>query len=199
LRWPPSSQPAAQPATQPPRLPPKTAAFAAAKTAAEPASSEPAAQMAGERPRAANRGAWHALGGVTLGEPQRVDELGANRRSSRLTQEVFFSPPVRLRGLAFQNYYAAAVSVHVRGRAPPGDPDAQSSSWHLALGPLQLMADPHFEDDAQEWHSVDLAAPQLAPPEILDSVHAMRLTYTQPSPSWADFGARHVSRPPLLA
>jgi hypothetical protein len=46
--------------------------------------------MAGEWPRAADRGAWHALGGVTLGEPQRVDELGANRRSSRLTQEVFF-------------------------------------------------------------------------------------------------------------
>ncbi|KAJ1618617.1 hypothetical protein T492DRAFT_1091333 [Pavlovales sp. CCMP2436] len=84
------------------------------------------------------------------------------------------------------------MSVHVRGRAT--DPDAQPG-WYLALGPLQLMADAHAEDDAQEWHSIELSAPRLAPPEwhSSDLVHAMRLTYMQQSPLWADFGVRHLA------
>ncbi|KAG8464134.1 hypothetical protein KFE25_000302 [Diacronema lutheri] len=132
----------------------------------------------------------------TLGAPQRVDELGANRRSSRLTQELYFSPPARLRAITFQNYYSAAVAVHVRGRALPPATDlsgASASTWHVALETTQLMDDPHFEDDAQRFHSFDLTSPQLAPVDVLDSAHALRLTYFQPSPAWADFGARRLA------
>lgn len=125
---------------------------------------------------------------LTVGEPQRVDELGANRRSSRLTQEAYFSPPARLRGLVFQNYYSASVAVHVRGRKEPGE----NATWHVALEVTQLMDDAHFEDDAQEWHSFDLTAPQRAAADVLDAVHAIRLTYFQPSPAWADFGVRRL-------
>lgn len=132
----------------------------------------------------------------TLEEPQRFDELGANRRSSRLTQDAFFSPPVRLRGVVLQNHYSAALTIHVAGRFE------SVPTWHVALGATRLMEDAHYEDDAQDWHTFDLTSPQVAPPGALDCVHAARLTYLQPSPSWADFGARHIqcftreSKPP---
>jgi hypothetical protein len=124
----------------------------------------------------------------TLGLPQREDALGANRRASRITQELYLSPPGRLRGVVFQNFYAASLTIEVRSRTLPGS----ASEWHTALARTRLMVDPHYADDAQQWHSLDLLAPLLAPLDVLDCAHALRLTYEQPSPSWLDFGLRRL-------
>jgi hypothetical protein len=125
----------------------------------------------------------------TLGLPKGEGEVGKEMGPYRITQELYLSPPGRLRGVVFQNFYAASLTIEVRTRAPAGG----AFEWHTALARTRLMADPHYADDAQQWHSLDLLAPLLAPLDVLDCAHALRLTYEQPSPSWVDFGVRRLA------
>lgn len=142
----------------------------------------------------AGHGEFNALECTVL-EPERVDELGANRRSSRLMQEVHFPRAVRLRALVFQNYYTATITIEARTSMPPRQhgPNEEAmaeSSWRTILEPRSLMAEPHLEDDAQDWHTYDTH--DFGERPVLDAVRALRFHMLQPSPSWADFGVRHL-------
>lgn len=115
--------------------------------------------------------------------------------------------PETVRFLAFRNLYTAYVAVKARVSTdvPSSSPSSsaarhrphqheQHARWHGVLASHRCMEDPHYEDDAQALHVVEL------PSETLDGVPlnrvtALRVYIYQPSPRWAalDVGIRHVA------
>jgi hypothetical protein len=77
----------------------------------------------------------------------------------------------------FRNYYCAFISIqYLRGM--------NEVSWIPLLDRYNLMKDPHYEDDAQNWHCINLQTV---------TVSTLRIYYYQPSPNWINFGLKDIS------
>lgn len=99
----------------------------------------------------------------------------------------FPEAPVDLHWIAFENYYTATVSVH----SAEVHPSTNKVRWMPVISRLQLMADCHTEDDAQEWHRLHVSAfePDFDPKRVL----RLRIHMQQPSPSWRSHTLNHLA------
>ena len=66
----------------------------------------------------------------------------------------FPSPPEEFSSIQFQNYYSASITVSQELQDKPGE-------WQQLVCRRQLMEDPHFEHDAQDWHMLSKADVRL--------------------------------------
>eukprot|EP00976_Prorocentrum_cordatum_P100783 1192370-Prorocentrum_minimum.AAC.2 len=82
----------------------------------------------------------------------------------------------RVQLLAFRNFYVASITVKVKTYT---DSDGVSQDWTPVLTDFVLMNDPHYEDDAQMDHVVNLVG---LDPSIY--VYKLRVYMMQPSPVW---------------
>ena len=152
------------------------------------------------------------VGPVTPTLPTRPCQLYVDIRCDR-------GPEQAVRFLAFRNLYTAHITVKAR-LADEGNPPCSSSSpgsgshvhqqqqrqtpaglgstpsqsWHEVLMCHRCMEDPHYEDDAQALHVVELPAESVHG-VALRGVVALRIYLYQPSPRWAGrpIGVRHVA------
>ena len=101
---------------------------------------------------------------------------------------------VSLSYITFHNYYCAAITIshtnvraegdqrqHEKGRLP---------TWQVAVPKLTLMATPHCEDDAQNYH--ELSTVHFAPEFDHRRVTRLRICCIQPSPSWREYTLRNL-------
>ena len=95
-------------------------------------------------------------------------------------------PAQALRCIEFRNYYSAWINIKQRVKE-----DRQNSSWVKLLSRRQLMANAHFEDDAQNWHRIWVS--ELDPAHFSPRGAALgkgsvggvlRIEVAQPSPTW---------------
>lgn len=130
--------------------------------------------------------------------------------------------PERVRFLAFRNLYTAYITVKARvSGASSASPSPASAShaasastthashhhyhgvpysgqpkqrWHDLVTHHRCMEDPHYEDDAQALHVVELPG-ETVDGVPLERVTALRIYLYQPSPRWAalNIGIRHVA------
>eukprot|EP00736_Rhodelphis_marinus_P008330 Rmarinus@m.13295 len=110
------------------------------------------------------------------------------KRPCRIYQDLQFSPPAKLRYLVFRNYYCAWITV--KGKAVGTD---GNEFWKTLLHEHLLMKDPHYEDDAQDWHRIPLYQnmERIFESEVLN-IKTLRVYLFQPSPCWRNFGLRHI-------
>ena len=133
---------------------------------------------------------------VTVSPAIRGKRSGPSRVYHEITFEQDAPRPSFIR---FQNFYAADICIkqrtmssHPRGmpiRGPKGEA-ALKHVWKRVYS-RTLMESPHYEDDAQDWHTVSVAdfAPGCYEPGQLS---VLRIYLHQPSPNWATFELRHV-------
>mmetsp|Transcript_29853 Transcript_29853/g.65263 ORF Transcript_29853/g.65263 Transcript_29853/m.65263 type:complete len:245 (-) Transcript_29853:190-924(-) len=93
----------------------------------------------------------------------------------------------RVQLLAFRNFYVAAITVKVKTYT---DSDGVSQDWTPVLTDFMLMNDPHYEDDAQMDHVVNLVG---LDPTLY--VSKLRVYMMQPSPVWLskNFHLQHLT------
>jgi hypothetical protein len=97
--------------------------------------------------------------------------------------------------LAFRNFYVASITVQVKTFS---EKDGLSADWKSVLTDYQLMADPHYEDDAQMAHVVNLTLDSVCKTIYADpttSLSKLRVYLLQPSPLWAgkSFHLQHLT------
>lgn len=74
--------------------------------------------------------------------------IQSQRRPCAAYQDIRFASTARgLVCVQFQNFYAARVRVSQQTVDKPGQ-------WQVVLRCFDLMADPHCEGDAQDWHTL---------------------------------------------
>ncbi|CAM9272949.1 unnamed protein product, partial [Sphacelaria rigidula] len=104
-----------------------------------------------------------------------------------MPDQVSESAQKRLDAIVFRNFYCSHISIKQcrAGR------NAKSDPWVTILRDRALMENPHFEDDAQDWHviSVEEFDQELYDP---DSMAPLRVYLYQPSPMWKTISLQHV-------
>ena len=107
----------------------------------------------------------------------------------------FPGAPVVVSSISFCNYYAAAITVSHTCTCTDESPQAHTGghmpSWQIVVPKLTLMADPHCEDDAQCYHELTQEK-HFAPDFDHRRVVRLRICCIQPSPSWREYGVRHL-------
>lgn len=103
------------------------------------------------------------------------------------------SEALPLSAFVFQNYYCGYISIKQRKKLNANivlsdGVGIESDEWTTVLSKLQLMRDPHREDDAQDWHTVPVSALQSYDPT---SRMPFRIYLHQPSPMWSKVELRH--------
>ena len=114
--------------------------------------------------------------GASLGlAAGRVSGLKRTRETPPWMQylDVTFDKPVQIRSIGFKNHFTHAVTLKARVGA--------KGSWVTCLNQHQLMASPHHEDDAEDWHVLSGGALAFR----LRDVSVLRLYLYQPSPAWS--------------
>lgn len=114
--------------------------------------------------------------GASLGiSAGKVSELKRTREEPPWLQylDVAFEKPAQIRSVGFKNNFTHCLTLKARV-GPKG-------SWVTCLNKHQLMASPHHEDDAEDWHV--LSGSSLA--FRLRDVTALRFYLYQPSPAWS--------------
>jgi len=124
-------------------------------------------------------------------------EAAGDGPRQHLIEVTFPAGPVAVDYVSFRNFYTAAITVshtnvradvdslqpmHVKGRPP---------SWQVVVARLTLMADPHCEDDAQRYHELTHAR-HFAKEFDHRRVTRLRICCIQPSPSWREYGLKHL-------
>jgi len=142
------------------------------------------------------------------------------RRPCLIYQEVRFKPHDRVLGdararlekICFQNYYTASVTVQQllhdddeqEGGGGGGDggggdgggdggDGGGGGTWTTVLYGKQLMASPHYEDDAEAWHTIDVARDFNRNFRPDKKFAPLRFYLSQPSPNWISFELKHLS------
>eukprot|EP00455_Lapot_gusevi_P006126 TRINITY_DN12618_c0_g1_i2.p1 TRINITY_DN12618_c0_g1~~TRINITY_DN12618_c0_g1_i2.p1 ORF type:complete len:211 (+),score=3.78 TRINITY_DN12618_c0_g1_i2:92-634(+) len=105
------------------------------------------------------------------------------QRPCSIYQQIAFSSPIQLSHITFRNYYCASISVKQLQRVN------EKRVWRTILK-KPLMEDPHYEDDAQNYHVIHSS--QFNQKYSPDDVIALRFYLVQPSPNWRSFGLRDV-------
>ncbi|KAL1510794.1 hypothetical protein AB1Y20_007080 [Prymnesium parvum] len=108
----------------------------------------------------------------------------------------FKDGPVHLHSISFINYYTYSLSImHSLTRAEsdpmlPAHARGRPAQWRRVLRKHQLMASPHFEDDAQAEHvlSHDFFEADFDTSRVV----RLRFVCVQPSPSWARYSLRDI-------
>lgn len=116
---------------------------------------------------------------ITLREQQKSQ----NTRPCHTFQEVALTRPCKLRYVTFQNYYCASVQVQTK--------QGGARTWEVAVEDQQLMASCFFENDAQQWHTLDTSEWSAGFDHALE-VDAIRFVLRQPCPTWRNFGLTEV-------
>jgi hypothetical protein len=98
----------------------------------------------------------------------------SNPRPCRIYQDITFASPVTLCSLVFRNYYTYSITIKHRPARGP---------WVTLVGDLKLMRSPHFENDAQDWHAVEVSQVPVT---------NLRFYLNQPSPVWRHFGLKDI-------
>lgn len=108
----------------------------------------------------------------------------------------FPAAPVVLHRITFTNYYTASITLSHTSTRAEGDPllaahmKGRAPTWSVALARRELMADPHYEDDA-EW-SHEVLSEHFEPGFDHQRVTRLRICCVQPSPSWREYGLRDL-------
>jgi hypothetical protein len=89
-------------------------------------------------------GGWHPM-------PVTVTPASAQyQRPCEMYYEISFpSSAADLFSIQFQNYYCTWLTVKARAR--------DDTRWRTVLKRRRLMDDAHYEDDAQDWHSIKIS------------------------------------------
>lgn len=98
----------------------------------------------------------------------------SNPRPCRIYQDITFADPVTLSSLVFRNYYTYSITIKHRPARGP---------WVTLVSDLTLMRSPHFENDAQDWHAVEVSQVPVT---------NLRFYLNQPSPVWRHFGLKDI-------
>ena len=98
-----------------------------------------------------------------------------NKRPARIYQDISLEAAAPLRFIVFRNFYSASITVKYR---------QDNGAWATLVGDTRLMADAHFEDDAQLWHRIRV--------ERVRHVKDLRFYLNQPSPNWRHFGLKDI-------
>ena len=93
--------------------------------------------------------------------------------------QVVFKRPCSLRYITFQNYYTASIQVAVK--------QLGATNYTTVVENHKLMENSFFENDAQDWHTLDSAEWSSAFDCSID-VEAVKLVLRQPCPTWRQFG-----------
>ena len=114
-----------------------------------------------------------------LEETKSLTVLGAHIPSSpaisRYYLDAQFSEPKVVDFVAFRNHYTAFVTVKLKPWL--------SDTWITCNQGVSLMADLHFEEDAQDYHVI--ALPKEHPAVVsAGGLGSIRLYISQPSPRW---------------
>lgn len=96
--------------------------------------------------------------------------------------DVTLSTSARLGLLLFQNYYTSAITVKQRLDS--------SLQYVTVLKDYRLMASPHFENDAQNWHL--LSASQFNSKFNSTQCKVLRVYLKQLSPNWIEFSIKNI-------
>lgn len=111
----------------------------------------------------------------------------------------FADAPVGITHVSFFNYYCAAITIShttmalggIDGRlSKQAEQMGMRPAWTVVVPKLTLMADPHCEDDAQNYH--ELTTVHFAPGFDHRRVTRLRICCLQPSPSWREYGLREL-------
>eukprot|EP00002_Diphylleia_rotans_P023606 TRINITY_DN4646_c0_g1_i7.p1 TRINITY_DN4646_c0_g1~~TRINITY_DN4646_c0_g1_i7.p1 ORF type:complete len:193 (+),score=39.71 TRINITY_DN4646_c0_g1_i7:57-635(+) len=92
-------------------------------------------------------------------------------QSRKMCYELLLTIPARVECIMFRNYYCAFLKIEAIFSVDP--------EWKTIQQKYSLMTDPHFENDAQDWHRIPMKDDRL--------VTKLRLTAYQPSPCWKKF------------
>uniref|UniRef100_A0A7S0L245 Uncharacterized protein n=1 Tax=Coccolithus braarudii TaxID=221442 RepID=A0A7S0L245_9EUKA len=99
----------------------------------------------------------------------------------------FADAPVELHCIAFANYYTATITVLHSQTAPSS---RSVGPWTTVVSKLQLMTDPHLEDDAQAQH--EIFCRHFERDFNWREVYFLRIIRTQPSPLWKRHSLRDL-------
>lgn len=88
--------------------------------------------------------------------------------------------------ITFRNYYCCFISIHYSKRNNPID-------WIPLVERLRLMKDAHYEDDAQDWHCIQVKQYLEEEEAETERFAAMKISYFQPSPNWMSYSIKNMS------
>jgi hypothetical protein len=91
----------------------------------------------------------------------------------------------RIKKIQFRNFYCA--SLVIKQQQMCGD----KLRWRTILEEKKLMADPHYEDDAQAWHSI--LESEFTAAYDPDGTKPFRFYLFQPSPHWRRYELRELA------
>lgn len=87
----------------------------------------------------------------------------------------------------FRNYYCASLIIKQMYK----DEASGKERWRTVLSERKLMQDPHYEDDAQAWHTVHID--DFNKNNYISDVNfPFRFYVAQPSPHWRRYELREV-------
>jgi hypothetical protein len=118
-------------------------------------------------------------------------ELSADKVSARLSKlhlTLSFAQgklPPKLDYITFRNFYTSYITVKQLIHTPE-----HTMMWRTVLHRHRLMADAHFEDDAQSSHV--LRAEDFNDKFEPDRVSVLRVYLYQPSPLWGSYSLKNV-------
>lgn len=140
------------------------------------------------------------------------------RRPCLIYQELRFKPHDKILGdpraklakIVFQNYYCASITVQQllhnededggggggdsgNGDGGEGEGNDGNGTWTTVLYERQLMASPHYEDDAEGWHTIDVARDFNRNYRADRKFAPLRFYLAQPSPNWLSFELKHLA------
>ena len=95
--------------------------------------------------------------------------------------------PYNVGSIRFRNYYCASLKIKQLYK----DEATGKDRWRTVLNEKKLMQDPHYEDDAQAWHTVHIS--DFNKNNFIQDVnYPFRFYVSQPSPHWRRFELREV-------
>jgi len=117
-----------------------------------------------------------------------------NRKPCASYMDITFPPNLNLDYLMFQNHYTGFITVKQVFPKQHQDLSAGRKSdaylYVTVLKKYKLMQNPHFENEAQNWHIIPTKL--FNNKFIPDELKQLRIYLTQPSPSWKEFKLKHV-------
>ncbi len=121
---------------------------------------------------------WEAMS-VTI-----TPDSAQHQRPCEIYYEIAFpSSAADLFCIQFRNYYSTWLTVKQR--------EHDDTRWRTVLKRHRLMEDAHYEDDAQDWHSIKVS--EFSPRYSPFTVAALRLYLVQPSSCWLKVELRQIT------
>ena len=98
-------------------------------------------------------------------------------------QQIDFNIPTKISFITFRNFYCAAIIIKQNTSVANFNDDENSNNYWDQVIEQQLMCNPNYEDDAQNYHSIELNT---------TFIKSLRFYLQQPSPNWRSFGLNDV-------